>query len=84
MFFYEFSFRSLTTAQSGRNVLFAAGVNAELLRAPASMSRRGCGYVLRVPGAYGAYSASQLRSAGLFYAHSFLVHGNGEPEEVSL
>lgn len=84
MFHYEFTFRSLTTAQTGRNVLRAAGVNAELLRAPSSMSRRGCGYVLRVPGAYGAYSASALRSAGLHYAHSFLLHANAEPEEVSL
>lgn len=84
MFYYEFSFRSLTTAQTGRNVLLSAGIDAELLRAPAAMSGRGCGYVLRVPGASGAYSADLLRASGIFFAHSFLVRPGGEPEEVPL
>lgn len=34
MFWYDFSFRSLTAAQDGRSVLEHAGIGAELLRAP--------------------------------------------------
>lgn len=46
MFWYDFSFRSLTAAQDGRSVLEHAGIGAELLRAPQAISEQGCGYVV--------------------------------------
>ena len=46
MFWYDFSFRSLTAAQDGRSVLEHAEIGAELLRAPQAISEQGCGYVV--------------------------------------
>ncbi len=84
MLYYEFTFRSLTTSQLGRNVLLSAGIDAELLRASASTSGRGCAYVLRVSGAYGVRAATVLHSSGIFYSHSYRIFPGGIPEEVFL
>ena len=84
MLYYEFTFRSLTTSQLGRNVLLSAGIDAELLRASASVSGRGCAYVLRVSGASGVRAANVLHSSGIFYSHSYRIFPGGIPEEVVL
>ena len=54
MFWYDFSFRSLTAAQDGRSVLEHAGIGAELLRAPQAISEQGCGYVVETADFEGA------------------------------
>lgn len=84
MLYYEFTFRSLTTSQLGRNVLLSAGIDAELLRASASVSGRGCAYVLRVSGAAGVRAASVLHASGIYYAHSYRIYPGGIAEEAGL
>ena len=83
MLHYEFTFRSLTTAQSAQRILRSAGVDAELLRAPTSASAHGCGYAIRVANADSGYTARVLHAAGLYYTHSYRV-GGAAAEEVSL
>ena len=40
--------RSVTQAQRASMLLTGAGITNQLYRAPVSLSRRGCGYVVRI------------------------------------
>ena len=40
--------RSVTQAQRARLLLHNAGISCQIYRAPAGLSRRGCGYVVRI------------------------------------
>lgn len=84
MFHYDFSFDSLTAAQSGRSVLTALHVPVQLLRAPRAAAVRGCGYVLRVQGRDGARAAELLRQYQAAYSHVFRVLPGGQTEEAAL
>ena len=84
MFHYDFSFDSLTAAQSGRSVLTALHVPVRLLRAPRAVAARGCGYVLRVQGRDGARTAELLRRYQVAYSHIFRVLPDGGLEEAAL
>ena len=66
MFWYDFSFRSLTAAQDGRSVLEHAGIGAELLRAPQAISEQGCGYVVetRFRRVFRRYETGMVEEAG--------------------
>ena len=48
MKFYYVTFRSVTFAQRGEQVMQKAGVRATLLRTPKWMEQQGCGYSLRL------------------------------------
>lgn len=84
MFSYEFTFRSMTAAQSGRNVLLRAGLHPELRRAAQSLSRQGCSYALHLPAREGARAAGLLRSYQTAYSHIFRVYPDGRTEEAVL
>lgn len=47
---YFFTFRSVTAAMKGSQVLEGAGIKTTLSRTPKSLQRQGCGYSLRVRG----------------------------------
>ena len=84
MFSYDFTFQSLTAAQSGRNVLHSQRIPAKLLRAPASISAQGCAYVLQVEGRYGALASSMLRYYAGGYGRVYRVYPDGRTEEAVL
>lgn len=48
MKFYYITFRSVTFAQRGEQVLQKAGIRSTLLRTPKWMEQQGCGYSLRL------------------------------------
>ena len=48
MKFYYVTFRSVTFAQRGEQVMQKAGIRATLLRTPKWMEQQGCGYSLRL------------------------------------
>ena len=82
MFFYEFSFRSLTAAQQGRNVLSGGAISAELLRAPRAIAVQGCAFVLRVRAEDGLRAADLLRAWQSRFLRVFRVYENGYAEEA--
>ena len=48
MRFYYITFRSVTFAQRGEQLLQRAGIRCTLLRTPKWMEQQGCGYSLRL------------------------------------
>ncbi len=84
MFSYDFSFDTLTAAQTARAVLASYYIPVKLLRAPRSIAVRGCGYVLRTAGRDGARSADLLRQNGIYFSNSFRVLPDGTMEEAGL
>lgn len=83
MFEYLFTFRSLTAAQSARNVLSAEGIRAPVTRTPGRMAANGCGYAVRVSEKNGIRAAELLRRQAGF-VHSYRLFPNGRAEEVRL
>lgn len=65
MFWYDFSFRSLTAAQDGRSVLGASGIGAERCRCAAAISEQGCGYVVETADFEGARAFEQFLANGV-------------------
>ncbi len=82
MVMIDFSFRSLTAAQSGRGVLLEQGIGALLSRAPKSISELGCGYVLQVAEADGARALAVLRHWGIGFRRIFRQLEGGSLQEV--
>ena len=82
MFFYLYTFHTLTGAQSAKSTLSAKGVSAQLIRAPKALSRHGCGYALRVSSSSGLRALSVLQSSGQSFGHLYRFFSNGNYEEV--
>ena len=60
MFSYLFTFRSQTAAQSGRRILYEAGLWTQLRRAPQEVSSLGCTWGVYVEGADGVHAAQLI------------------------
>lgn len=84
MFSYDFTFQSLTLAQSGRNVLHSQRIPAQIMRAPGSIALEGCAYVLQVEGRFGAAAADTLRYFGEGFGRVFRAWPDGRLEEAAL
>lgn len=82
MFWYDFSFRSLTAAQDGRSVLEHAGIGAELLRAPQAISEQGCGYVVETADYDGARAFELFLANGVRFRRVFRRCETGMVEEA--
>ena len=46
---YYFTFRSVTAAMQGRQLLQRGGITAAAVRTPMELRQQGCGYSLRLP-----------------------------------
>ena len=82
MFWYDFSFRSLTAAQDGRSVLEHAEIGAELLRAPQAISEQGCGYVVETADFDGAQAFELFLANGVRFRRVFRRYETGMVEEA--
>ena len=82
MFWYDFSFRSLTAAQDGRSVLESAGMHAVLSRAPQAISEQGCGYVVQTQDYDGARAFELFLANGVRFRRVFRRYENGTVEEA--
>ncbi len=78
---YLITFRSVTPAQRGENILRKNGLDCVLRRTPRWMEEQGCGYSLRVNDGIGAVSI--LRAHSVPFRKVYLQR-SGKAEEVEL
>ena len=77
------TFRSVTPAQRGENLLRKEGIACTLRRTPRELAEQGCGYSIRMNGAQLSQAAELLRKHGISYRKVYRLR-NGVPEEVIL
>lgn len=81
---YFITFRSVTHAQRGEQVLQKNGIRCTLLRTPKWMESKGCGYSLRVWTMDPGGAADLLRRSGVPMRKVYTQIGEGELEELVL
>ena len=79
---YFITFRSVTPAQRGEQLLRRQGVRCILQRTPRWMQENGCGYCLRLTTDRIREVKSLLDGAGLPYRKIYRLNREGETEEV--
>ena len=84
MKFYFITFRSVTFAQRGEQVLNKAGTRCTLQRTPRWMESQGCGYSLRIWTADVKASVELLRDEGVPMRKVYVQGDNGVLEEVAV
>lgn len=84
MKFFYITFRSVTFAQRGEQVLTKAGVRCVLQRTPRWMEAQGCGYSLRIWAADVGSSVERLRDEGVPLRKVYVQRGDGTLEEVAV
>lgn len=84
MKFYFITFRSVTFAQRGEQVLNKAGIRCTLQRTPRWMESQGCGYSLRIWTADVKASVELLRDEGVPMRKVYVQGDNGGLEEVAV
>ena len=77
MFFFHFTFRSQTAAQSGRRILYESGLRAQLPRAPPETSGHGCTWALYVAGADGRHAPHPPPAWNSPVSRAHRMHPNG-------
>ena len=81
---YFVTFRSITFAQKGENVLRGAGIHCVLQRTPRWMEEQGCGYCLRLSADHIISALELLRQRQVVYRKVYLRMASGDMEEVQL
>ena len=77
------TFRSVTPAQRGENLLRREGIQATAQRTPRAMAEQGCGYSLRLNCVNLQRAAELLRQKGIAYRKTYQIR-EGIPVEVSV
>ena len=80
---YYITFRSVTPAQRGERMLRKMGLGCILQRTPRWMQENGCGYCLRLTTDRIEEVVQILGRAGVPYRKVYLLHPEGNTEEVS-
>ena len=75
------TFRSVTFAQKGERVLQKAGIDCTLQRTPKELSKQGCGYCLRLRAKDVMNAVELLRENQVSYGKTYVLKGDGRPEE---
>ena len=75
-----FTFRSITTAQRGEELLKSRGIDAVLRRTPRKLGEQGCGYCLTVEEPSGGRAAALMRKYEIPFRRSFRVWGEDTVE----
>lgn len=78
------TFRSITFGQKGERVLKSGGIACSLRKTPKMISARGCGYCLQLRANDGPEGLRLLQNAQVGYTGIYLLHGNGDVEEINL
>ena len=76
------TFRSITPAQRGQRMLQSAGIDCNLQRTPRWMEEKGCGYCLRIQTDRLGEIVLLLRKNGVDFKKVYLLHPDGETEEI--
>ena len=75
---------AFSAAQSGRRILYEAGLWTQLRRAPQEVSSLGCTWGVYVEGADGVHAAQLLRAWSSPVSGAYRVHPNGFLEKAQL
>ena len=78
------TFRSVTFAQKAEQVLKGAGIRCAMQRTPKELSKRGCGYCLRIRGADVLAAVGLLQEKQAPYEKIYALTERGRPEEREL
>ena len=81
---YCITFRSVTPAQRGENVLHKYGYRSSLQRTPRWMEEKGCGYCLRIYTDRLGEVTALLRKNSVDYRKVYFFHPDGETEEIRI
>ena len=84
MKFCLITFRSVTPAQRGEQVLRKAGIECRLSRTPRPLEEQGCGYSLQLRPADGPRAAAQLRHQQIPFRKVYLWDENAMAEELEV
>ena len=84
MKFYFITFRSVTFAQRGEQLLNRSGIHCLLLRTPKWMEQQGCGYSLRLWTRDVGPAVAQLREKGLPMRKIYAQRSDGELEALTV
>lgn len=82
MFKYLLTFKSLTYAQRGLNILSRAGIVGDIVRTPKSISSAGCGYGIRISGKDYIKANDLLSAVLIFPERIFSIDRSGKYSEV--
>ena len=81
---YYFTFRSVTLAQRGEQLLNQSGVRAVMLRTPKWMEVQGCGYSLRLWTDDVQPAVQLLQDQGILFRRVYIQSVDGTLEELEL
>ena len=81
---YYLTFRSVTPAQRGENLLRKMGFRCAIQRTPRWMEEKGCGYCLQVPEEWLREALELLRSSSVNFRKVYTVSGVGDAREVRI
>lgn len=84
MKFYYITFRSVTYAQRGEQLLRQAGIRCDLQRTPRWMEEKGCGYSLRLRAGEVGAALELLRRNGVALRKVYVQQAEGILEEAIL
>ena len=78
------TFRSVTPAQRGENLLRREGIACSLQRTPKAMAEQGCGYSLRLHREKLYMALELLRRQGITFRKAYRITETGQTEELPL
>ena len=79
---YYFTFRSVTHAQRGEQILNQNGIRAVMLRTPKWMESQGCGYSLRIRTGELHSVSRLLKEKGIQFRKIYVQNPDGTLEEA--
>lgn len=81
---YYITFRSVTFAQRGEEILRRGGISSVLQRTPQWMEEQGCGYCLRLRTDDVQTGAALLRGSRIPFRKIYLQQPEGNVEELAV
>jgi len=75
------TFRSVTFAQKGERLLKNMGIDCSMQRTPKELSKRGCGYCLRLQAKDAMAAVELLQEHSVSYGKIYALTEGGRPEE---
>ena len=84
MSLYYITFRSVTLAQRGEEVLRRGGIRCSLQRTPRWMEEQGCGYCVRLRAEEAGSSVALLRANQIQFRKVYIQRPEGDVEEVAV
>lgn len=78
------TFRSITPAQRGEEILRRNGVSCRLLRTMRWMEVKGCGYSIHLPISLANQAVELLRQKQIPFQKVYKIQEGGKPEEMHL